>query len=178
MDLGSKAIKGSSSSYLGELEVLKWSLSTTHGMRGDMRTIVRCDNKGVVDAWRSPLLVFNDVRIARRWGWIIANEPYIEIIYIPGEDNIVADLLSRPSEGICRVTMRPAINDDEGKNDIVGIENDTMLVMNDKKVNNKRRKGQKGSSTEDVIWEEHCRGHYGPDKVYQMLNLVGRQVTV
>ena len=66
MDLGSKAIKGSSSSYLGELEVLKWSLSTTHGMRGNRKTIIRCDNKGVVDAWRSPLLVFDDVRIARR----------------------------------------------------------------------------------------------------------------
>ena len=65
VDLGSKAIKGSSSSYLGELEVLKWSLSMTHGMRGDRKTIVRCDNKGVVDAWRSPLLVFDDVRIAR-----------------------------------------------------------------------------------------------------------------
>ena len=65
MDLGSKAIKGSPSSYLGELEVLRWSLSSTHGMRGDRRTIVRCDNKGVVDAWRSPLLIFDDVRIAR-----------------------------------------------------------------------------------------------------------------
>ena len=41
VDLGSKAIKGSSSSYLGELEVLKWSLSATRGMRGDRLTIVQ-----------------------------------------------------------------------------------------------------------------------------------------
>ena len=35
VDLGSKVVKGSSSSYLGELEALKWGLESTKGMRGD-----------------------------------------------------------------------------------------------------------------------------------------------
>ena len=60
----------------------------------------------------------------------------------------------------------------------MGIKNDTMLVINNKEVNNSRGKGQKGSSIEDIIWEKHCRGHYGPDKVYQMLKLAGYGVTV
>ena len=40
VDLGSKVVKGSSSSYLGELEALKWGLESTKGMRGDWQTIV------------------------------------------------------------------------------------------------------------------------------------------
>ena len=64
VDLGSKSIQGSSSSYLGELEALKWSLSSTKGMRGDQLTIIRCDNRGLVDAWRNPLLTFDDIRVA------------------------------------------------------------------------------------------------------------------
>ena len=79
VDLGSKSIQGSSSSYLGELEALKWSLSSTKGMRGDRLTIVRCDNRGLVDAWRNPLLTFDDIRVAQRWGWIMGNEPHLEI---------------------------------------------------------------------------------------------------
>ena len=55
-------------------------------------------------------------------GWVIANEPYLEIIYIPGEDNIVVDVLSRPSEGICGVAVEPIENDGEGKNDIARIK--------------------------------------------------------
>ena len=34
------------------------------------------------------------------------------------------------------------------------------------------------SSIEDKVWEEHCRGHYGPDKIYRMMKLQGQQVTL
>ena len=29
------------------------------------------------------------------------------------------------------------------------------------------------SSIEDTVWKEHCRGHYGPKKVFYMMKLVG-----
>ena len=31
---------------------------------------------------------------------------------------------------------------------------------------------------EDYIWEEHCRGHFGPYKVYKMLQLAGRPASL
>ena len=91
VDLGSKVVKGSSSSYLGELEALKWGLESTKGMRGDWQTTVHYDNKGLVDAWKTPLFHFNDIRIAHWWGWILENEPKLKIEFIPGEKNTVAD---------------------------------------------------------------------------------------
>ena len=95
-----------------------------------------------------------------------------------GEDNIVADLLSRPSEGVCKVAMKPGKNDREGKNDVVNIKNDIVWMINDEKEKGRKRKQLKESSIEDILWEEHCRGHYGPNKVYQMLKLARRTVTV
>ena len=59
----------------------------------------------------------------------MANEPHLEIQFILGEDNVVADLLSRPSGGICVVTMKPSI---EGrKNDTQGNRNDKGKGKND-----------------------------------------------
>ena len=50
VDLGSKRIPSPLSSYLGELEALKWALKATSNIRGDRSTLVRSDNKGVVQS--------------------------------------------------------------------------------------------------------------------------------
>ena len=42
----------------------------------------------------------------------------------------------------------------------------------------KEDRGVGMSSIEDKVWEEHCRGHYGPKKVRKMLALWGIKVLV
>ena len=34
-----------------------------------------------------------------------------------------------------------------------------------------KKREEERSSIEDIVWEEHCRGHYGPEKVYHMLRM-------
>ena len=41
----------------------------------------------------------SDRRVFRRWGWILANEPDIQFEFVPGSEDIGADLLSRPVAG-------------------------------------------------------------------------------
>ena len=43
---------------------------------------------------------FEDIRVARRWAWIYENDPQVRIQFILGEENKVANLLSRPINGI------------------------------------------------------------------------------
>ena len=67
VNLGSKKIPSPLSSYLGELEALKWALQASKGIRGDRLPVVKSDNKGVVQSWGTHPLKFDDIRVARHW---------------------------------------------------------------------------------------------------------------
>ena len=90
----------------------------------------------------------------------------MSIEYIPGEKNTVADWLSRPDPGMCCVK------------EVLSVQK----IKNNKKKKNKNdknvKKNRKESSIEDKIWVEHCRGHYGPDKVFQMMKIAGQAVSL
>ena len=75
-----------------------------------------------MDAWRSPLLSFDDIRVAWWWGWIMVNEPYLEVQFILGKKNVTADLLSRSGTRLCVVAMKLSGQGEE--NDIVKDRND------------------------------------------------------
>ena len=84
------------SSYLGELTALKWACKATKVFRGNIRTIIRTDNKGLVEKWEKGKWGDNDVRVFRRWAWFLANEGDSMVEYVPGSENKGADLMSRP----------------------------------------------------------------------------------
>ena len=94
----------------------------------------------------------------------MANEPHLEIQFIPGEHNVVADLLSKPAGGICVVAMKPG-GGAQSRNDTEGRDANEDDTAND---------GYRGK----MIWDEHCRGHFGPYKVYNMLRMEGKNITL
>ena len=104
------------------------------------------------------------------------NELRLKIKFIPGEKNTAADWLSRPISWVCVVTrggkMTSIKNDTKGKNtNDKNIKNDKK----DRRMKVKRDgKGGERFSIENLIWWEHCRGHYGPDKIYRMMKLQGQ----
>ena len=53
VDVGSKSLPHPTSSYLGELDALKWSLVSTREIRGDRPITLWCDNKGLVQVWET-----------------------------------------------------------------------------------------------------------------------------
>ena len=101
------------------------------------------------------------------------NEPKLKIEFIPGEKNTAADWLSRPISRVCVVTrggkMTTIKNDSKAKN--INDKNDKRDRRTKRK---KDGKGRGQFSIENLIWWEHCRGHYGPDKIYMMMKLQGQ----
>ena len=129
IDLGSRSQPIATSSYLGELDALVWACKRTKAFRGNLPLVVRTDNHALIDKWRSKSLYDSDIRVFRRWGWILANEPGIQFEFVPGAENIGADLLSRPIAG-------------KGVKDI---PRPSPQVCN--------------ISVWDEIWEEHMKAH-------------------
>lgn len=99
LDLGSKVQNFASSSYLGELDALIWACKCTKAFRGMIPTVVCTDNHALVEKWRSGTFYDLDIRIFRRWVWLLANEPKLRLEYVPRTENVGADLLSRPRLG-------------------------------------------------------------------------------
>ena len=96
IDLGSRTNTRITSSYLGELDAIIWACKKTKAFRGSIPLIIRTDSHSIFDKYQSKILVDDDVRSFRRWGWLLANEPGFNIEFYPGSENSGADLLSRP----------------------------------------------------------------------------------
>ena len=96
IDLGSHKSEDPMYSLLGELDALQWALKATKSTRGWRPTKINIDSKGVVDRWSANTLKFDDVRVAWRCQWIMANDLGIQLIYKPRNSNKGADLLNRP----------------------------------------------------------------------------------
>ena len=84
------------SSYLGELDTIVWACKRTKAFRGDIPLIIKTDNHGIIDKFKASNVYDQDIRSFRRWSWIIANEPGVQVEFLPGAENCGADLLSRP----------------------------------------------------------------------------------
>ena len=97
VDLGSKKNGNIVSSYLGELEAIVWACKKTKAYRGDIPLTLKTDSHSIFDKYQAKVLIDNDVRSIRRWGWLLANEPGFKIEFYPGANNSGADLLSRPT---------------------------------------------------------------------------------
>ena len=108
LDIGSRMQKSAVSSYLGELDALVWACKQTKALRGTMPVVVRIDSHALVEKWKSQSLYDSDIRVFRRWGWLVANEPNIHFEFVPKSENTGADLLSRPTSGQgVKDTLRP-----------------------------------------------------------------------
>ena len=57
-------------------------MQANEGFRGDIPLVVRTDNQALVDKCRSQSLYDNDIRVFRRWGWLLANEPRMSFQFI------------------------------------------------------------------------------------------------
>ena len=79
VDIGSRAVKKVTSSYLGELEAIVWACKRTKAFRGSVPLLVRTDSHAVFDKFKSGYLHDSDVRAFRKWGWLVANEPGFEL---------------------------------------------------------------------------------------------------
>ena len=147
LDLGSRMQKVAVSSYLGELDALVWACKRTKAFRGMLPVVVRTDNHALIEKWRSQSLYDSDIRVFRRWGWLVANEPDIRFEFVPGSENVGADLLSRPYTGRgVKDTLRP---------------NPKVHQI----------------SAWNEIWEEHMKGHWGAKKVFLALRRRGSNVS-
>ena len=140
VDMGSRAQPIAMSSYLGELDALVWACKRTKAFHGDIPLVVRTDNQALVDKWRSQSLYDNDIRVFRRWEWLLANEPGMSFKFIPGSENTGADLLSRPNLG-------------KGVKDIPRPTPSVCQI-----------------SIWDEIWAEHMKAHWGPYQTYAALH--------
>ena len=143
LDMGSRRQKIVSSSYLGELDALVWACKRTKAFRESIPLVVRTANHALVAKWRSHNLYDSDVRIFRRWSWLVSNEQELMIEFMPGTENAGADLLSRPISGL-------RSEDTSGP----------ISVVNQ-------------ISIWDEIWEEHLKGDWGVFKTYRALKSKG-----
>lgn len=108
IDMGCRLQKLVCSSYLGKLDALVWACERTKGLRGTIPEVVRTDNQAPVDKWRSRSVYDSEIRVFRRWVWLVENEPEIRFEFVPGSESTGADLLSRLFAGKGQVDIPPS----------------------------------------------------------------------
>ena len=166
VDIGSRVSPKGASSYLGELDSMIWACQRTKAYRGSIPLIIKTDGHSLIDKAKSGNIYDKDIRIVRRWGWLLANEPGFQIQFIPGSENRGADLLSRPvkSNGECSQDFLTVPGQ--------SVKDDAPLVSN----------SVQNQSDDDwvlrrIVWKEHLRAHWGPWKVYHALRDRGLTIT-
>ena len=98
VDLGSKSVPETTSSFLGELKAIVWACQTTKPLRGDLPLLIRTDNQAVAEQLATTTPSLKDKRVMRLLGWLLGNENFT-VEFVPGAENRGADLLSRPRKG-------------------------------------------------------------------------------
>ena len=175
VDLGSRVQPKGDSSYLGELDAMKWACQRTKAYRGSLPLIIRTDSHSLYDKYKSGRVYDSDVRVYRRWSWLIANEPGFQIQFIPGAENRGADLLSRPvhvnevhvasesPNSNQEMSLGQSVNDAEVR--------DLELINQETDIEKRRL---------NILWvidREHWKMHFGAFKVYHALKNRGIPVT-
>ena len=87
LDIGSRIQKLTASYYLDELDALKWTCEQTKAFQGMLSLVARTDNHALIKKWRSQSLYGSDIRVLRRWGWLVTNGPDIYFEFVPGSEN-------------------------------------------------------------------------------------------
>ena len=95
VDRGSRVQPKGDSSYLGELDAMKWACQRTKAYRGSLPLIIRADSHSLYDKYKSGRVYDSNIRVYHRWSWFIAIEPGFHIQFIPGAENRGAHPLSR-----------------------------------------------------------------------------------
>ena len=108
VDLGSKSVPETTSSFLGELKAIVWACQTTKPLRGDFPLHIRTDNQAVAEQLRTNTPSLKDKRVMRLLGWLLGNEDYL-VEFVPGAENQGADLLSRPRKNVATTAATQAI---------------------------------------------------------------------
>ena len=57
---------------------------------------IRTDHQTLAERWTTQEIISDDVRIFRRWDWLLANEPNLKMEFLPSVQNSGVDLLTRP----------------------------------------------------------------------------------
>ncbi|GAB5407617.1 MAG: hypothetical protein Aurels2KO_58480 [Aureliella sp.] len=96
VDVGSCVLREKTSSFLGEFRAVVWACKRTKRYRGDVEVTIRTDNLALCEKLKVGGLGATDVREMRLWGWMMANESNFATEFVPGSENVGADLLSRP----------------------------------------------------------------------------------
>ena len=105
VDIGSMKHSKTTSSYLGELDAIRWACERTKAYRGSLPLLIRTDSQSVCAKANSGQLYDSDIRAHRRWAWLAANEPDFRISFLPGAENKGADLLSRIPSAVFSVKV-------------------------------------------------------------------------
>ena len=197
VDIGSKAVKKATSSYLGELGAIVWACKRTKAFRGSVPLLIRTDSHAVYDKFRAGYLHDDDVRAFRKWGWLVANEPGLKLEFLAGSENKGADFLSRP-HGECfsiklrrlSTTLGPCIktkfviSEEEQKISVTishvprayEIQLESGKEVNHVLVQPIRAPDERLAEMRRLAWNEHCDGHWGPYKVRFALRQKGHHV--
>ena len=107
VDIGSKKHGQVTSSYLGELDAIKWACEKTKAFRGSAQLLIRTDSQSVCSKAKDGTFYDSDLRAYKRWAWLAANEPGFRLQFTPGSENTGADMLSRPVGAVFTVRMTP-----------------------------------------------------------------------
>lgn len=94
-DIGSKKVVEHTSSFLGELKAVVWACKATKSLRGSAPLVIHTDNQALARQLGSCGKGYEDKRALRLIGWLVGNEDF-EVEFLPGSENLGADLLSRP----------------------------------------------------------------------------------
>ena len=84
VDMGSHVHNQPTSSHLGELGAIVWACKATKPYRGELPMTIRTDHQTLAERWTTQEIISDDVRIFRRWGWLLANEPNLKMEFLPG----------------------------------------------------------------------------------------------
>ena len=152
VDIGSRAHGLQSSSYLSELDAVVWACKRTKAFRGSIPLIIRTDSNSLYSKVQSRSFYDADVRVFRRWAWLLAKEPGFWIEFVPETENSGADLLSRPVE-----KTKPK----------------KVQVFNLHRMPEHWSK----ADLERETWDEHLLAHWGAFKTYKALRRRGILVT-
>lgn len=75
VDLGSRAHKHVTSSYLGELESIVWAWKRTKALQGSVPLTIRTDSHNVIDKIKSGKIYDLNIRAFKRWRWLVQSWP-------------------------------------------------------------------------------------------------------
>ena len=108
LDVGSKMLAMTTSSYLGELKGVEYALRQTKAIRGFVSTTLYSDNRAAVDKLRSGEFSDCDIRVRRVWEYLAHNESSTKYEFLPSSENGGADGLSRLNVAARRSNRLPA----------------------------------------------------------------------